>query len=757
MPLFGKEEKEPSKKKKKTKGWDEEDAEEALEAEGLKRVEMDEGRVELVDQDKSTPVIETYDEDTGELEGSILLKNGNREGLLALVKIIEEVNVEQNHEADIESIKFGGNLNVENPSKKDRIWDIDLTLKNIESTNLESDEIKIIELGTDDDDNVDSRKFELTGEVKNQLIIKEYINTLPDADEILNRRDIENDLDKIRDKSAEATAKEELEEDEDEDEEEEMDEDEDEDEEEEMDEDEDEDEDEEIWGDGGTAIEEGLESYALPIEKENTVMFAIAMKSLFTKRIKNVKVIKNIPSDFSNVTVRDTTLGRAERDGDTIVWNIASLDPDNTEILKFTCDVLAKSIDSKKTGEIEATYQGLSSFAEGLEVDKFDAYTRNRFYVDTIERDEEPEVWDCKLVFENTSEFVIHLLNADVYSPEDESEKLVDVDPNDIPPLPAGAQWFSKPWKYESAEIPKFRKLLEFRVMPDFQTVVNGTINISETELSVASITGDVAYSLKEEFPERLREEVSAEISTEGEIVNVPTFREKDVFASLVIENNGSAPLNKITITQEEFTNEFQPPSSDEIKVLWDDEEIDISPDTISVDNEILEITFENLKDSNTGMVEPGSVLEIKYPIHCIKPSKEARFESEIFYLANTYPLSQELEFRPEAPIIEAIHLRRKFRIGKEVIPIGGLGHYEIILTVENIGEMTLENLILMDKVPDSFEYGDYSMKPEVTDEVGEDTLKWTIEALEPGEKLEVTYEITGKGEYHPSDAQLAL
>jgi len=65
--------------------------------------------------------------------------------------------------------------------------------------------------------------------------------------------------------------------------------------------------------------------------------------------------------------------------------------------------------------------------------------------------------------------------------------------------------------------------------------------------------------------------------------------------------------------------------------------------------------------------------------------------------------------------------------------------------------------LVLLDKVPDSFEYGTYSMTPEITDEVGSDTLKWEIEELNIGDALEISYEITGTGEYSPSDAQLAL
>ena len=103
-------------KKKKTSrmGFDDAEAGEELVAEALKRTDMDEGKVKLVDRDTATPVIETYDEDTGELEGSILLKDGNREGLLALVKIIEDVEVKQDHDANVASFSFGGKISISN-------------------------------------------------------------------------------------------------------------------------------------------------------------------------------------------------------------------------------------------------------------------------------------------------------------------------------------------------------------------------------------------------------------------------------------------------------------------------------------------------------------------------------------------------------------------------------------------------------------------------------------------------------------------
>jgi uncharacterized repeat protein (TIGR01451 family) len=717
--------KKKDKKKEPRFGWGAEEKKEEKVAEGLKRSEMDVGKVTLVDRDISTPVIETYDADTGKLEGAILLKDGNREGLLGIVKIAEDVSVDLDHNSNIESMNFQGKLNVENPSKKDRLWDIDITLKNIDKTDLKTNALKIRELGTDDESNVDSHKFLIKGEVPNLLLVREYVNTLPDADDVLNIRDIENSLLKLKDKTAKAGTnvkkptpppKEETIE--------------------KKDEDEDEDEDSDVDTDGGTSTDEySLESFGISIDKENTVWFAIGLHSLFEKPITNVKVIKYLPDEFKATNVKDTNIGGASVQGNKVIWNIDRLEPKRTALLKFTCSIMVSDITTRKTGKVEATYTASSSFAGGMGIDKYDAYTRNRFFVDIVERDEEPEVWDCKLVFENLSEFIIQLFNADVYSPEDTSNKFVDIDPNDVPLLPAGAQWHSNKWKYVSEDYPAFRKMLEFRVMPDFQTVVNGTINISDVTLEIASITGDMSYDIEQ----------------------VPTYKQKDVMASLKVINNGSAPLNALIITQQYFTQEFKPPKADEVKLVWDGSELELASNAVSYDGSILKISLNDLRNSSTGLFNPDSTIMFKYPIHCVNPVQDAKFESEIIYRANTYPVSQELEFMPSVPIIEALHLRRKFRIGKEVVHIGDLGTYKIILHVENIGNAVLQNLILMDKVPDSFEYGSYSQKPEITDEVGEDTLKWTIEKLEAGERVEISYEINGTGDYSPSDAQLGL
>ena len=416
-----------------------------------------------------------------------------------------------------------------------------------------------------------------------------------------------------------------------------------------------------------------------------------------------------------------------------IIWNIKKFPADAVMLLKFTCDYISPKLFFYR-GDIEANFISSHFSFSGISIDKYDAYTRNKFYVDTLERDDEPGTWDCKLVFENPSEFVIQLFNADVYSPDDESIKYVDIDPKDVPLLPAGAQWHSKTWKYESEDYPAFKKKLEFRVMPDFHIEARGKIKISVDNRQYSSISGEVSYDK----------------------IQVPTYKETNINATLKILNDGTVPLNEIIIEQHNFTDEFQPPNFEEITLNLDGFQSKIQKEAIKLEKKSFKIIFKDLKGTAMGLFLPNAILEFQYPLHCINPSPGAVFKPDIKILVNTYPIGELIEYFPSVKTIEALHLRRKFRIGKRIVAIGDLGQYQINLYIENIGKYSLHNLVLLDKVPDSFEYSDYSMKPQITDELGQDTLKWVITTLQARERIEVSYEIAGSGKYYPSDAQFS-
>ncbi len=664
-----------------------------------------------------------YPQDT---TGEITYSDPEQEGLAALISLVESVTIQQDHYGNVEDINFEGKLEVKNPSTENRLWDIDLEFENVEATDLESTELEIKELGTSDDDNTYSQEFVLEEKAKNLLMIKEYINTLSDAESILNSSDIEEDLLILSEEEEEF-----------------------EEEEEEFEEEEDE-------------FEEGperknLESFGIAINQLNTVSFAIAAYNLYDKPIKNLKIVKDFPSEFENVDVTDYSNGMIDREGDEIVWTIDELEPEELALLRITAELTIEEKGAVKTGMVKVDYTAESSFTGGLDIEKFEAYTNNKHFVDLIEREREPNMWDCKLVFENPSEFDIELYGVDVHERENPESSFISVDTDNPPILPPKAQWESPMWDYESENYPAFQREINFRVLNEFLADVSGDITLGEEQLVLASLIGSLTY----EVPEEIAEEFPPN--------TVPSYQDVDITAVHTLENDGSAPLDEFRFTHSGYSEypAFVPPDPDDpddfdnIELLVDGEPVELERENIIVDDDSIQVRIDDLKNTPTGMIEPDSKVELRYPFHVIQPKEELDFESQSIYNGNTYPVGEELEYIPdpdEIPVITVVHIRRKYRIGKEIVPIGEAGSYQIILFLENLGtkeENRLKNFTIMDKVPDSFQYGDFSMEPEVIDKYGEDTLKWEIEVLEPEDSIEITYEITGEGEYEPSKAQV--
>ena len=704
----------------------------------------------------------------------------SEEGLLTQINFIENVNVNQDHDMNLESFDFKGNLEIKNPSSKDRIWDLNINLENVEKTNIEESEIYVRELGVSDDENTDSREYELKEEGENKLLVKEFISTLPEAYENWDISELEKLMLEGEEGEEEEIGEEALEE---------------------------EAEEEEI---GEEALEEEAEEEELPIEsfgitinKVNNVMFLIALRNQFENPIKDIEVIKELPSEFENIVILESTPGLAEREDNKIIWTIEELESDKTINLKLSADIQVETKDAVKTGPVNVSYTGSSSFAGDLSVENFSGYTRNRFTIDQIERDEEPGVWDCNLAFENPSEFLLELCEVDVHEADKPESNLIDIEAEAPIKLSAGDEWMSPGFEIESEAYPQIQKEIKFRVGHKLNTELTGEIAIGEVDLVLASITGNLRYVIpgeekaeveeeeleeeeleeeeleEEELEEEELEEAeleeeeleeAVEVEVEEEelekveeeerpIIKVPTFQESTVDSIIEIKNDGSAPLNEVSWKQRYFTDEFTPPSSEEITCFKDGEEISISPSQVTFEDNILLVQFKDLKDSDLGMFEADSELEFQYPIHVINPSQGATFESEVIINGNTYPKSKELEYIPEAeetPVIEAVHIRRKYRVGKEVVPVGAFGEYEIILSIINKGNMPLEKVLVRDKVPDNFERQDFSMEPEVIDLEGEDILKWVIDKVDVDSSVEITYKISGTGDYNPSQAQLS-
>ncbi|MGV9204262.1 MAG: hypothetical protein ACOC44_09640 [Promethearchaeia archaeon] len=252
--------------------------------------------------------------------------------------------------------------------------------------------------------------------------------------------------------------------------------------------------------------------------------------------INNLKVIKEIPVEFENLVILESTLGLSEREDHNIVWTIEELEPDNTVYLKFSADIQVETKEAVNTGHVKITYDTSSSLTEDFSVEEFKAYTRNRFTIDQIERDEEPGVWDCNLTVINPSEFLIELYETDVHEADKLDEYLVGIDSETPIEIPAGDEWLSPVFLIESEEYPQLKKEISFQVAHELNSELKGEIEVGDVDLVLASIFGELIYE------------------EEGkEVVKVPTFKESTINTILKIKNDGSAPLNEVILATKIF------------------------------------------------------------------------------------------------------------------------------------------------------------------------------------------------------------
>jgi hypothetical protein len=348
--------------------------------------------------------------------------------------------------------------------------------------------------------------------------------------------------------------------------------------------------------------------------------------------------------------------------------------------------------------------------------------------------EDEPNNYECKFIFTNKSDYVIRLVNADVYRPKEPSTKFIDIDPNDIPEIAAKGKWESKSWIYSSEEgkYPKFKTKIEFFTIADHKLKSVYKLTYDDVELAVVAVQGEITC----------------------DITTLPSFKITPMKIESKLTNSGGAYINKVKLV-DEIQKWYLPPNRDEIEVHIGGKELIIPVEAISVKPEDkdptiahkLTIELENLKDSNTGALNPGEDLVIKYPIIAQKPERDSAYKSNITITANTDPVGQDIPIELEVIEIDVEHVRHNIAKGRDVHALETEGEFEIIITIENLGESELNDYVLTEKVPKDQVIWDVSHEPEVIDEYDAKILKWVFETIAPNSTIELKYKTKPAGE----------
>jgi hypothetical protein len=475
-------------------------------------------------------------------------------------------------------------------------------------------------------------------------------------------------------------------------------------------------------------------------EEPGAVALTLEVENVSGVHLNNVNVTRDIPDCLTFTHTAGSTI----EDG-TLVWSVGTLQPGEKQVLSIEGEIQVTSTGTTKAGIAQATYEADSTLSN-LAFRDLDAFCRGFTYM-RVREDERPDNWICQTIFENRSSFAVDLVKLQVRM-KGSDDLLFDVSDVKEDVHPQG-KWESDERTIMATAEPDFTYDLSYTVLPRATRKTEGTLKLEESSFTV----------------------VDAEISKTYSADTLRSFRPQGVEANMVVKNTGSATINLMRIT-DDIPGLFEAPDMDAMVISVNGKElgedqwkselsagITLEKEHRSPDGDGHTMTLTVGTKGPIGL-KPGKTLEISYKLNAPDPSPAnervdapARFQ---FSSEQFGPVC--LRDAPDAPSVRVSHLRRNFSAGKQAIPMGGKGRYEVLILFENNGDTALQDVFIRDVIPPNFEIKDWhirgaggdkrndvDMSTSETDEGIE--ITWKVPVVAKGERLDVSFEIKGEGE----------
>ena len=475
-------------------------------------------------------------------------------------------------------------------------------------------------------------------------------------------------------------------------------------------------------------------------EEPGIIALEIEVENVSPVALRDIVVTRDLPD-----SVQFNHTAGATVDGNTMTWDVGSLHPGEKQVLSIEGQITVTSTKTIKAGSAQATYKADATLSN-LSFRDLDAFCRGFTYM-RVREDERPDNWICQTIFENRSSFAVDLVKLQVRMKGSE-ELLFDVNDVKEDVHPQG-KWESEERNIMATAEPDFTYDLSYTVLPRAVQKTEGTIKLEESSLSV----------------------VDADISKKYSTDTLKSFRQQHVSATLEVKNTGSAVINLMRIT-DDIPGLFQAPEMDAMTILIDGKElpedqwkgelsagITLEKDHRSPDGDGHTMTLTVGTKGPIGL-KPGKSMVVKYKLNAPDPTPAnervdapARFQ---FSSEQFGPVC--LRDVPDAPSVRVSHLRRNFSAGKQAIPMGGKGRYEVLILFENNGDTALQDVFIKDVIPSNFEIKDWHVRGaggekrtdvDMTTNETEDGIEitWKLPVVGKGERLDVSFEIKGEGE----------
>ena len=471
-------------------------------------------------------------------------------------------------------------------------------------------------------------------------------------------------------------------------------------------------------------------------ETENKCKLRLVLTNPLDKSISNIKLNRDIPTFFQEIELVTPNIGNAsiaeDPESRVLNWDIASLDGQQKAELVLICTVNLNDQDVKELGTLTVTYL-INEFKLSLINPEVRGLTDS---MSGIDRDEgsQPGMWDCSVEFINESEFQVRLESANV------SQKIATGNENVVSQTPDQVINPNESWSYdfpiEAKNVPELSSAIEFTPIYVVTTRVIGEINKESTVYPVLSATVNKSLNPAE----------------------VDAYANTEMVSEIIIINNGTSDIETINII-DEIPQDFIPPKLNQIKFSLGT--IDISSRTDFTKKLQIEPNDENPDVKHQIIVElfnlsnefkKDAKLNFSYPLKARnpRPPTETLYKTPVTIEINS-PLEGNLYVKtPDIePEIKVKYVKRKLKTLKSIKPGISEGEFSISVRLQNKGSVELENIIVKDKIPKSFDITNISIKDYEIVKIGEESeLQIKIEELKANDSLSLNYICTGQGEY---------
>ncbi|MBT61449.1 MAG: hypothetical protein CMA63_07875 [Euryarchaeota archaeon] len=480
------------------------------------------------------------------------------------------------------------------------------------------------------------------------------------------------------------------------------------------------------------------------VEEGGPISLEIEVENVSMVSVDNIVVSRPIPTEM----VFENT-GAAVQEGGSMTWSIGSMAPGETQVLSIQGEVVATSTKAIDAGSASLTYTANSTLSN-LNFRELDAFCRGFSYM-RVREDERPDNWLCRTTFENRSSFAVDLVKLQVRM-KGSDDLLFDIHDVKQDVLPHG-KWESDERTVMAHSKPDFATELAYTILPRASRSTEGTITLESKMLQIVEAKLEKTYS------------------TSG----LRSYRSQKVNACLTMTNSGSSDIVLMRIT-DDIPGLFEAPDPATIVIKIDGKVLEADEAKSGYEVEVINgITLEKMNRSPDGdgftlaltvgkrgpiSLKPGKNMTMEYELVSPDPTpsnSNITAPAQIVAKADRYGPLYTCEAE-DAPAISVIHHRRDFSAGKQAIPLGGKGRYEVLLLFANDGDTALQDVYINDVIPDNFEIKEWHIRGaggkkrddcEMTTESSEDGthITWMIPLVEKGERLDVSFEIKGSGE----------